>query len=76
MSFLDTKKQEQDTIQLHFYDMLVRTFFSKLLAFFFLSALSQGAVNLLGLKICIQVTKEPYKEVNQNKIKPEMPAGN
>jgi len=57
LSFLDTKKQEQDTIQLHFYDMLVRTFFSKLLAFFFLSALSQGAVNLLGLKICIQVIK-------------------
>ena len=56
--------------------MLVRTFFSKSLAFFFLSALGQGAVNLLGLKIGIQVKKEPYKEINQNKIKPEMPAGN
>ena len=56
--------------------MLVRTFFSKSLAFFFLSALGQGAVNLLGLKIGIQVKKEPYKEINQNKIQPEMPVGN
>ena len=68
LSFLDIKTGAGYNPSSIFYDMLVRMIFSKLLAFFFLSALSQGAVNLLGLKICIQVKKEPYKEINQNKI--------
>ena len=76
LSFLDIKTGAGYNPSSIFYDMLVRTFFSRLLAFFFPSALGQGTVDLLSLKICIQVKKEPYKEINQNKIKPEMPAGN
>ena len=68
LSFLDIKTGAGYNPSSIFYDMLVRTFFSRLLAFFFPSAFVQGTINLLGLKICIQVKKEPYKEINQNKI--------
>ena len=68
LSFLDIKTGAGYNPSSIFYDMLVRTFFGRLLAFFFPSALGQGTVNLLRLKICIQVKKEPYKEINQNKI--------